>query len=223
MLVVVPVVEFRLVDGTRFGVDVEEPCGHRELDPPVGDEDLPDRMPGPAASSASGVGRRPRDGEPSRGPKAGTETQSTGAAIGLTPARSSRLTRIVISVMISASSMIPAATMYPLEKPVDRAWLVAAFCSAAAWAADRCTVAVLAAAAAAAACACRLFATALHATVPSTARPSAPPTCWPVLSRLEATPASVLATLVSAISESGTKISPMPAAVTIIGPSRPPT
>ena len=34
-----------------------------------------------------------------------------------------------------------------------------------------------------------LFATAVHATVP-TASPIEPPTCWPVFSRLEATPAT---------------------------------
>jgi hypothetical protein len=28
--VVVPVVELRLVDGPRLGVDVEKPCDHRE-------------------------------------------------------------------------------------------------------------------------------------------------------------------------------------------------
>jgi len=66
---------------------------------------------------------------------------------------------------MSASSMIPAETMYPLENPVAKAWLAAAFCSAAAWAADRCTVAVLAAAAA---WECRLLATALQATVLAT-------------------------------------------------------
>ena len=55
--------------------------------------------------------RRPRDGEPSRGPGlAARQAQSVGAAIGLIPDRSSRLTRIAITVMISASSAIPAET-----------------------------------------------------------------------------------------------------------------
>src|SRR5690348_4230538 len=40
-----------------------------------------------------------------------------------------------------------------------------------------------------------LFATAVQATVPSSASPIAPPTCWAVLSRLEATPESCSATL----------------------------
>ena len=40
----------------------------------------------------------------------GQPTQSVGAAIGLTPARSSRVTRIATTVMISASSAIPAET-----------------------------------------------------------------------------------------------------------------
>src|SRR5215469_3057920 len=151
----------------------------------------------------------------------GAAHQSAGAAIGLTPDRSSRVTRIVTSVMTSASAMIPAATMYPLENPVAMAWFTAAFCSAAAWPADRCTVAVLAAAAAADTCERRLFATALQATVPSTASPSAPPICWPTLTRLEATPVSLSATLVSETTNSGAKISPRPAAVSNIGPSRP--
>src|SRR6266702_6024390 len=104
-------------------------------------------------------------------------TQSTGAAIGLIPDRSSRLPRIATNVMISASSAIPAETRYPLENPAEKAWSVMAFCSAACWAADRCTVACLAAAAAAAACEWMLFATALHATVPRIASPIDPPTC----------------------------------------------
>jgi len=51
----------------------------------------------------------------------GDSRQSVGAVTELTPDRSSRVIRIVTSVMTSASSMIPAATMYPLENPVARA------------------------------------------------------------------------------------------------------
>ena len=159
---------------------------------------------------------RPRDGEPPRGLT--RWTQSTGAAIGLTPDRSSRLTRIATTVMISASSAIPAETRYPLEKPVASAWSLIAFCSAAALVPEMCAVAFFAAAAA---CEWRLVDTALHATVPRMARPIDPPTCWPVFSSEDATPASLSATLVSATSDSGTKVSPMPSAVTIIGPSSP--
>src|SRR6476661_1774951 len=126
---------------------------------------------------------------------AARQAQSVGAAIGLIPARSSRLTRIATTVMISASSAIPAETRYPLENPVAMAWSDIAFCSAACWAADRCTVACFAAAAAAAACEWTLFATALHATVPRIASPIEPPTCWPVFSSEDATPVSWLATL----------------------------
>src|SRR6201999_1407246 len=68
----------------------------------------------------------------------------------------------------------------------------------------------------------RLVANALHATVPRMASPIEPPTCWPVLSRLEATPVSSSRTLLSASSDSGTNIRPNPNAATIIGPSRPP-
>lgn len=39
------------------------------------------------------------------------------ALIGLTPDRSSRVTRIVSTVITSASSAIPAGTRYPREKP----------------------------------------------------------------------------------------------------------
>ena len=66
-----------------------------------------------------------------------------------------------------------------------------------------------------------LFATAVQVTVPSAASPIAPPTCWPVLSRLEATPESSSRTRVSATSESGTNSMPSPAEVTSIGPSSP--
>ena len=44
-----------------------------------------------------------------------------GALIGLTPARSSRLTRIVITVTTNASRAIPAETRNPREKPTARA------------------------------------------------------------------------------------------------------
>ena len=82
---------------------------------------------------------------------------------------------------------------------------------------------VLAAAAASAATWLRaLFDTTVQATVPSTASPIAPPTCWPVLSRLEASPASRSWTLDRATRVSGMNSMPSPAAVTIIGPSRPP-
>src|SRR6478672_4140282 len=148
-------------------------------------------------------------------------SQAPGAAIGLTPARSDFLTRIATSVMIRASAAIPAETRYPLEKPAASAWSDIAFCSAACLAAEMCTVAFLAEAAAAAACEWMLFATALHATVPRMARPIDPPTCWPVFSSDDATPASLSPTLLSATSDSGTKISPSPAAVTSIGPSSP--
>ena len=66
-------------------------------------------------------------------------------------------------------------------------------------------------------------ATALHATVPRIASPIDPPTCWPTFSSDDATPASLSATLISETSDSGTKISPIPSAVTSIGPSSPET
>src|SRR5436309_12031314 len=112
-------------------------------------------MPGPA-SDGKGPATADRRGALTH------PAQSTGAAIGLIPDRSSRLTRIATNVMISASSAIPAETRYPLENPAEKAWSVIAFCTAACWAADRCT-ACLAAAPAAATCAWMLFATALHA------------------------------------------------------------
>jgi len=55
------------------------------------------------------------------GPDTQVSGQSAGAAIGLTPDRSSRRTRIMTTVMINASSMIPAETMYPWENPCARA------------------------------------------------------------------------------------------------------
>ena len=48
------------------------------------------------------------------------------------------------------------------------------------------------------------------ASVESTARPSAPPTCWDVLNRPDARPASSRATFVVAISVSGTNVRPIP-------------
>ena len=59
---------------------------------------------------------------------------------------------------------------------------------------------------------CVFDATALQATVPRIARPIDPPTCCPVLSSDDATPASLFGTFASATSDSGTKISPMPSA-----------
>src|SRR5215471_8829371 len=132
VLVVVPVVELRLVDRTRVGVDVEKACGHRERTSRLGDNTI--------VCQAPRMSRRPRDGAPPRGLMSRTQpvgAQSAGAAIGLIPDRSSRLTRIVTSVMISASAMIPAETRYPWENPCARAWLLAAFCAAACWAVDR--------------------------------------------------------------------------------------
>ena len=63
--------------------------------------------------------RRPRDAEPPRGLT--HRAQSAGAAIGLIPDRSSRVTRIATTAMISAISMIPADTTYPWENPCARA------------------------------------------------------------------------------------------------------
>src|SRR5260370_9591622 len=136
--------------------------------------------------------------------------QSVGAAIGLIPARSSRLTRIASTVMSSPRTAIPAETTYPLEKPTEYAWSVITLVAAACWAADRCPATCLAAAAT---CEWMLVATALHATVPRIASPIDPPTCWPTFSSDDATPASLSATLVSEPSASGTKISPIPSAV----------
>jgi hypothetical protein len=57
-------------------------------------------------------GNRPRDGEPPRGlERRSPRAQSVGAAMGLIPDRSSRVTRMAARVMISPSSMIPAETM----------------------------------------------------------------------------------------------------------------
>ena len=50
-----------------------------------------------------------------------------------------------------------------------------------------------------------------------------PPICWPAFSRLEASPASRSCTRFSATRVSGMNSEPMPAAVTIIGASRPDT
>src|ERR1700760_5039947 len=75
-------------------------------------------------------------------------------------------------------------------------------------------------AAAAASWVLTLFATAVQATVPSSASPIAPPTCWAVLSRLEATPESCSATLYRATRASGTNTRPSPNELTSVGPSR---
>src|ERR1700684_4721564 len=107
-------------------------------------------------------------------PAANKQTaQSVGAASGLTPARSSRLTRIARIVMISPRTAIPAETSYPLENPTEYAWSVIALAAALCWAADRCPAACLAAAAT---CEWMLVATALHATVPRIASPIDTPT-----------------------------------------------
>src|ERR1700760_1473594 len=65
-----------------------------------------------------------------------------------------------------------------------------------------------------------LSATVVQATVPSSASPIAPPTCWAVLSRLEATPESCSATLCRATRDSGTNTRPSPTELTRLGPSR---
>src|SRR5258708_6345933 len=138
------------------------------------------------------------------------------------PVRSARRTRITATVTIRASTAIPAATRNPREIPTARAW-----CSTAAGGVPPALAAgtgwpARAAAAAAWATWClMLFDTALQVTVPSAARPIAPPTCWPVFSRLEATPESSPRTRVSATSDSGTNSMPRPAEVTSMGPSRP--
>ena len=129
----------------------------------MSDEDVPIVCQAPRTRNGEGPATANRRG--AQKPRKSARVQSIGAAIGLTPARSSRLTRIATTVMISASSAIPAETRYPLAKPVEYAWSVITFCAAACWAADRCTVACFAAAVAAATCAWMLLATALHATV----------------------------------------------------------
>ena len=67
-----------------------------------------------------------------------------------------------------------------------------------------------------------LLATTVQATVPSTASPIEPPTCWPVLRKLAATPDSWSATLDMATRVTGTNSRPSPAAMTSIGPSTAP-
>src|ERR1700759_4873291 len=64
-----------------------------------------------------------------------------------------------------------------------------------------------------------LFATGVPAPGPSRASPIAPPTCWAVLSRLEATPESCSATLCRATRDSGTNTRPSPSELTRLGPS----
>ena len=67
-----------------------------------------------------------------------------------------------------------------------------------------------------------LFATAVQARpVPSVASPIAPPTTWPVLSRLEASPESWSRTRLSATSDSGTNSRLSPTPIASIGPSSP--
>ncbi len=124
--------------------------------------------------------------------------------------------------MTSPSTAIPAATSNPLENPNASASSVLPRCTAADDAADMCPPADLTATPAAPACERRLLATAPQATVPRIASPTDPPTCRPVLSRPDAAPVSLSATLASATSDSGTKVSPMPNPVTSIGPSSPP-
>src|SRR5690348_8995424 len=64
-----------------------------------------------------------------------------------------------------------------------------------------------------------LWAAAVQATVPSSARPMAPPSCWPVLSRLEATPESASGTRLSATRDNVTNSRAAPAPMTMVGPS----
>src|SRR5262249_18442852 len=75
--------------------------------------------------------------------------------------------------------------------------------------------------AAAAAWAWMLWAATVQATVPSSARPTEPPSCWPVLSRLEATPESASGTRFSATRDSVTNSRAVPAPMTMVGPSTP--
>src|ERR1700722_4500141 len=63
--------------------------------------------------------------------------------------------------------------------------------------------------------------TTVQATVPGRPRPIEPPTCWPTLGRLAASPASRSGTLDKAIRVTGMNSVPSPAAVTIRGPSSP--
>jgi PPP family 3-phenylpropionic acid transporter len=63
------------------------------------------------------------------------------------------------------------------------------------------------------------WATAVHTTVPSSASPMEPPSCWPVLSRLEATPESASGTRFSATRDSVTNSRATPAPMTMVGPS----
>src|ERR1051326_6849715 len=67
-----------------------------------------------------------------------------------------------------------------------------------------------------------LLDTTVHTTLPSVAKPIAMPTCWPVLSRLAATPASCGPTPAVPVIVIGTKISPKPIEVSAIGPNTPP-
>src|SRR5580693_7622221 len=91
-------------------------------------------------------------------------------------------------------------------------------CSAAARAPDARTPAL----AAAAAWDRWLLATALQATVPTTASPIEPPTCRPTLFRLEAAPVSLVYTLLRMTRDIGTNSRPRPAPRSSAGPSIPP-
>ena len=66
----------------------------------------------------------------------------------------------------------------------------------------------------------RNWSTFAKATVESTATPSAPPTCWDVLMRPEARPASCGFVPATAPIVTGTNEKPRPAPATIIGPRR---
>jgi hypothetical protein len=63
--------------------------------------------------------------------------------------------------------------------------------------------------------------TTVHATLPMTASPTAPPICWPALNMLEATPECSSAIPATRVMVSGTKISPAAAAKTISGSPTP--
>ena len=65
-----------------------------------------------------------------------------------------------------------------------------------------------------------LCATEVQATVPIAATPIEPPTCWPMLSRLDAAPASSFLTCKTTISVSGTNMRPMPTLSSYMGASR---
>src|SRR5262249_50782884 len=134
--------------------------------------------------------------------------------------RSARFTRIATIVMTRASRMVPAATRKAREEPVAGAWWQAA--GSAAWLGRTGWPACVALATTRDAWAWMLLATAVQATVPSTASPIEPPTCWPVLRMLAATPDSLSATRDIATRVAGTNSRPRPAAITSSGPSTAP-